>query len=76
MGVSRLKIMKASERKPLVSGNGANLAKAEANGPVSANGQATGASAKAAENDLFNKHYNKELKVSEGKFFNVPRIAI
>lgn len=62
MGVSRLKMMKGTDRKP--AGNGTNLAKAEA---PAGSGAANAAIAKAAENDLFNKHYNKELKVSEGK---------
>lgn len=60
MGVSRIKMMKPQDRK---IPSGANLARAEA----SLNAAATAAQAKAAENDSFNRHYNKELKVSEGK---------
>lgn len=37
MGVSRLKVMKTNERKPSPAVNGANIAKSEANGPVTSN---------------------------------------
>ncbi len=61
MGVSRLKILKGGDRKPSI---GANVARVEA---PAGNPGATAAQAKAAESDSFNRHYNKELKVSEGK---------
>ena len=57
MGVSRLKMAKQAK-----NGGGGTVAKAEA--PAGGN---AAAQAKQAENDSFNRHYNKELKVSEGK---------
>jgi hypothetical protein len=61
MGVSRIKILKGSDRKPSI---GTNVARVEA--PAGNPGD-NALKAKAAESDSFNRHYNKELKVSEGK---------
>ena len=45
-----------------------NLAKADIN-LSAADGPRAGAASQAnSENNLFNKHYNKELKLCEGKF--------
>lgn len=63
MGVSRIKLLKNNDRKAAVVNSGANVAKAEVPSP----GMSNSTQAKLAENDQFNKHYNKELKVAEGK---------
>ena len=51
------------------------MAKADINLSAADGPPARGAASQAnSENNLFNKHYNKELKLCEGKFIKIQNI--
>ena len=64
MGISRPKINKGPAKINAIPKSEAAILKAESAGAIAGGANS---SQSTGQNDSFNKHYNKELKVSEGK---------